>query len=348
MATKRITMQDIADACGLSRNTVSKIFNDRGSVPEATRQMVLAKAQELGYYTYPVAVQQTVVAATVPKNIAVLSSSNPLNHHFGAYFIKAFTDTVCRDGYTVQMYELSPEEVQRHQLPTNITASSLVGVLCIELFDENYIRWLCEQGLPVVLADAFCGANRDIFSGDVVSMENIASSMVVTRHMIRNGAQSLGFVGDIQHCNSFHERWEGFREAVQEAGLTLDPAQSILAPDGLQYGDPDWTVAQLKKMPVIPRAFYCANDYHAINIIMALRRMGIAVPQDVMVAGFGDGPECAIVDPALTSSNIPNSELGELAAETLLARCANPKRPYCFTYVQTKPVFRSSTAGNAD
>ena len=50
MAMKRITMQDIADACGLSRNTVSKVFNDRGSVPEATRQQVLAKARELGLY----------------------------------------------------------------------------------------------------------------------------------------------------------------------------------------------------------------------------------------------------------------------------------------------------------
>lgn len=50
MAYKRLTMQDIADACKLSRNTVSKIFNDRGAVPEATRRMVLQKARELGYY----------------------------------------------------------------------------------------------------------------------------------------------------------------------------------------------------------------------------------------------------------------------------------------------------------
>ena len=49
MAVKRVTMQDIAAACGLSRNTVSKVFNERGSVPEGTRRLVLAKARELGY-----------------------------------------------------------------------------------------------------------------------------------------------------------------------------------------------------------------------------------------------------------------------------------------------------------
>ena len=49
MALKRVTMQDIADACGLSRNTVSKVFNGRGSVPEPTKRLVLEKAQALGY-----------------------------------------------------------------------------------------------------------------------------------------------------------------------------------------------------------------------------------------------------------------------------------------------------------
>ena len=53
MAHKRVTMQDIADACGLSRNTVSKIFNGRGAVPETTQHTVLQKAQELGYYQVP-------------------------------------------------------------------------------------------------------------------------------------------------------------------------------------------------------------------------------------------------------------------------------------------------------
>ena len=50
MARKRITMQQLANACELSRNTVSKVFNDRGAVPEATRKLVLQKARELGYY----------------------------------------------------------------------------------------------------------------------------------------------------------------------------------------------------------------------------------------------------------------------------------------------------------
>ena len=51
MPNKRVTMQDIADACGLSRNTVSKVFNGRGAVPAGTRDLILRKAAELGYGT---------------------------------------------------------------------------------------------------------------------------------------------------------------------------------------------------------------------------------------------------------------------------------------------------------
>ena len=106
---KRITMQDIADACGLSRNTVSKIFNERGEVPEATRKMVLEKARQLGYYQLPAKEEPAVVYG---GTIAVLTQNKLLSHNFGAYFITSFTDHISRAGYTMQMYKVSPEEIE--------------------------------------------------------------------------------------------------------------------------------------------------------------------------------------------------------------------------------------------
>ena len=91
MALKRVTMQDIADACSLSRNTVSKVFNGRGSVPEATRKQVLAKARELGYSQSPAG-----DAAGSGGNIALLTQHKLLSHSFGAFFITSFTDQICR------------------------------------------------------------------------------------------------------------------------------------------------------------------------------------------------------------------------------------------------------------
>ena len=112
MALKRVTMQDIADACGLSRNTVSKIFNDRGAVPEATRKLVLAKAQELGYYQR---IQEPEGQAVPRGSIAVLTQHKLMTHSFGSFFFTSFTDQISRTGYTIKMYEISPEELAEHE-----------------------------------------------------------------------------------------------------------------------------------------------------------------------------------------------------------------------------------------
>jgi len=117
MSRKRVTMQDIADACGLSRNTVSKIFNDRGSVPEATRKLVLAAAQELGYHQHP---DETTDAESGKGNLAVLTQHKLLSHNFGAFFITSFTDQISRSGYTLKLYEVSPREIaEKSCLPTS-------------------------------------------------------------------------------------------------------------------------------------------------------------------------------------------------------------------------------------
>ena len=110
-------MQDIADACGLSRNTVSKIFNNRGEVPDATRKLVLEKARQLGYYQFPAKEEP---AATHGGTIAVLTQKKLLSHNFGAYFITSFTGNISRDGYTMQMYNVSPEEIAEKSLPPHL------------------------------------------------------------------------------------------------------------------------------------------------------------------------------------------------------------------------------------
>ena len=114
MPSKRITMQDIADACGLSRNTVSKVYNGRGSVPQSTRNLVLQKAKELGYGS-----PAEKVFASPPSvgNIALLTRYLPSQLHFGTLFLSSFTDMISRDGYALKMYEISQEELEKRQLP---------------------------------------------------------------------------------------------------------------------------------------------------------------------------------------------------------------------------------------
>ena len=340
MARKRVTMQDIADACGLSRNTVSKIFNGRGSVPEETRKLVLARARELGYSQLP---SEDAGEKAAGGSIALLTQHKLLSHSFGAYFITSFTDQISRAGYNLKIYEISPREIMKQELPPHLKLEETVGFLGIELFDRAYLEQICALNKPTVFVDGFADVSRTLIHCDFVSMENVASEMTLVRRMIDAGARRIGFVGDREHCSSFHERWIGYNMSLREAGLPADRKLCILDEDSDSYGDTEWLLRKLVAMPEMPDGFACANDYLAIHLMTALKKMGLSIPEDVMVTGFDGSLESKLVSPSLSTARIPSKEIGQLAAALLTERIHSPENPYCRTYVQTVPIWGEST-----
>ena len=135
-----------------------------------------------------------------------------------------------------------------------------------------------------------------------------------------------------------------FSSALADAGLSLDRSICILDKDGPHYSDLDWIMVHLRAMPMLPDAIFCVNDAISLRLSRVLKQMGISVPDQVMVAGFDGIPQCAVVEPALSTVQIPSTDIGRLAADILLARIGNPDRPYCTTYVKTTPVLRASTS----
>ena len=341
MANKRVTMQDIADACGLSRNTVSKAFNGRGTVPPSTKALILQKANELGY-----GLPAEEAPARFRQNagiIALLTNNMPGDYHFGTYFVTTFTDQICRAGYTLKMFEISADELHKKQLPPHFIPEQMAGIVAIELFDADYLNTICDLGLPTVVIDSPVHSLIHLYPCDFVSMENVASVNVVMKQLIANGARQIGFVGDKAHCSSFYERWFGYRLALEQMGLKPDERFCILAPDASPYDDPDWLIAQMNRMPALPDAFVCANDYLAIHLMTALKRKGVSIPDQIMVAGFDGTSQSAMVEPALTTVQIPSVEIGRMSADILLARIRSPELPYSWTHVRTSPVWREST-----
>ena len=340
MPLRRVTIQDIADACGLSRNTVSKVFNDRGAVQEATRLAVLKKARELGYLQLPGERDELPADS---KSIALLTQRKPLTHDFGVNFITSFTDAVSRSGYTLKMYEVSAEEMRQNTLPPHLNLGETAGILGIELFAKNYLDMVSELRKPTVFVDGYARVSQSLRNFDLISMENTSSELALVNRMIEKGARRIGFVGDKEHCNSFLERWWACVSALGAAGLTYDPRISILEEDGEQYADTEWLLGRLDSMPQIPDAFACANDFLAIRLMAALKKKGLRIPQDVMVAGFDGSAEASVVEPSLTTVRIPGGEIGRLDASTLFERIRHPDASCLLTYVKTVPVWGGST-----
>ncbi|MBP5184135.1 MAG: LacI family DNA-binding transcriptional regulator [Lachnospiraceae bacterium] len=341
MNSKRVTMQDIADACGLSRNTVSKVFNGRGAVPAATKTLILKKAEELGY-RLPVA---TEAAGPDPsgKTIALLTANMPVDYHFGTFFVTTFTDQICRAGYTMRMFEISKDELDAKELPPHFIPEQTAGIVGIEMFDPEYLDFICDLGLPTIMIDSPTASTRKLMRCDFISMENVSSIIEVVKRLKDKGAKKIGFFGDKEHCGSFHDRFSGLCIASETLGLEDPYKYSILAPDSSPYGDTDWIAGQLDRLAVLPDAFVCANDYLAIHMIYALKQKGLSIPNDIMVTGFDGITQSALADPPLTTVTIPGVEIGRRAADILLNRIKTPDIPYTKTLVATTPVWRKSS-----
>ena len=340
MPTKRVTMQDIADACGLSRNTVSKAFNGRGAVPQGTRDLILRKAAELGYGA---PAEAPPPAAAGGGSIALITSQMPRDFHFGTIFMPSFTDQISRSGYTLKIFEISPEELEQKKLPPHFSPDRISGLVGIEMFDRDYLKMICSLGLPTVMVDGPAHAFAEPIPCDFVTMENVSGIVSVVHRMYEKGARRVGFMGDKEHCASFFERWVGYTSALNILGLPVEEKICLLMPDGSPVDDPEWMIGQLDRMPVLPDAFACVNDYQAIHLMNALRKKGLRVPEDVMVAGFDGTSQAALVDPPLSTVRIPSTEMGRMAADLLLYRIHSPEIPYVWIRVRTEPVWRRST-----
>jgi Transcriptional regulators len=345
MLNKKITVQDIADELGISRNTVSKALNNTGILAEATKSKIIKKAMEMGYKQFAYVNSASSISSniSVNKEIALFTRSMPNSSHFGSHLLSGFEEKISTQGYRLSMYVIRDNELNSSSLPFNFKPDSVDAIICIELFDKKYSQLICELGIPTLFVDSPSNHDSSPVNADILLMENYHSIYKITKNLINNNKTNIGFVGDIFHCESFYERWKGYHSALLDSKIPLDNNNCILEDDKKPYVDPEWLGNKIIEIPVLPDAFICANDFIAINVIKALKHKNISVPDDILICGFDNSIESKIIEPHLTTVSIPSYEMGDIAANLLLSRIDNPSIPYRTMHVRTSVKFREST-----
>ena len=366
----RVTMQDIADALGLSRNTVSKAINNTGIIAQSTRELILRKAVEMGYRQFsdasfsgisisgvnPAGFSQPITSGVSPvqpastdrREIALITASRPGNSHFGVTTLDRMQQIFSSYGYCLTIYTLLPGDLDLLRLPGNLNTSNLAGIFSIELFHYEYCRMLSSLGLPFLMIDGPAEFHRDDISADLLLMENKKGIYTFLQQMAAKGKKTVGFIGNMKHCRSFFERGAACISAAAYYGYEPVQPYSILvyppktSPARIADSS-DELYVMLRKIPVLPEILVCANDFLAINLISSLRRMGVSCPEDVLVLGFDDSPESRFHSPSLSTVHIHTQGMGRIAAELLLGRITDISREYRITYMPTELILREST-----
>ncbi len=345
---KRVTIQDIADELGLSRNTVSKALNNSEGLAEATRQRIIQKAAEMGYKQFallealPPLLQEegagSLPTARPGKNeIALLSTVYLATPHFSSLMLDAFQNQISKFGYTLNTHRVTEENIATLTLPRTLCLERVAAVLCIEMFDYAYDEMVCELGIPTLFVDGPARLHGENLPSDQLYMENTTQVMKLVNEMISRGVERVGFIGNWEHCQSFFERYAAFRLAMLMAGKRVNPHWCI------RENHVDEIAAPLSVLDELPELFICANDFVALDALQALRSLGFNVPDDVLLAGFDDSSESRRCMPQLTTIHIHTQIMAYTAVQMLRARIEEPELDYRQVYTETELILRAST-----
>ncbi len=334
-----VTIQDLANALGMSRNTVSKALNGK-HVPAKTRNQVINAAIEMGYKGYKLAANSDSTLGQ--KRFLILSSRLLMNINYYIHVLRGIEESLT--DYDIELVQFNVTNAASFAKFKRYVADYKVdGIICIEFFDSQYIAELMETGLALVFLDFPLQTTSIKGRYDIVLPESHDAVKDLCTQLIReDSCQTFGFVGDCRHCRSFYERFTGMKEALFLAGLPVDLQYSIMYDDAMSY-EPNDLVNALAQLPSLPDCFIAANDSIAINLLAALKKCKTNVPKDVKVVGFDNTAEAKMSSPPLTSFNVNKTSLGKRIVSILLDRVSNPTQANQIIYIASKTVIRSTT-----
>lgn len=332
------TVQQIADTLGLSRNTVSKVINNK-KVSENTRERVINKAIELGYKGFN---QLRISHSSKNMKILLLTGKPLSNLDFFISLVRGVENLTSQhniDLFQYTMHLTTPFE----QLNNYVKSLNIDGIIGIELYEKKLLDNVFLLNKPIVFIDAICDLNYYKGNYDTLLMHSRDQIYSICRQFITLGFNRLSFCGDYKHCQGFYERFLGMRDALADINHRMDLNHSILFSDESPYGDIDWLSRKISSLPIKPHVFICANDSIAINVVQALKKLNIQVPKDIQVVGFDNTTDASIYEIPITTVNVNKENLGQEALYTLIDRINRPNTLNRTIYVQTETIYRETT-----
>lgn len=344
---KKVTIQDIADALSISRNTVSKAINNSEGLADSTREKILQKAVEMGYkqFSYVSAfasLSENPSGETRPSpgfqgEIALFTTVFLTQSHFASLMLDKFQREISQLGYTMNTHRVTEENLREETLPLTFRPEQVKAIICIEMFDRRYDEMVCEMGIPVLFVDG--PVKRDGFSlpADQLYMDNTTEIARFVGSALREGDRRIGFIGNPDHCQSFFERYAAFRFSMLMAGEPVSDKYVI------RYNRPDEIAEKLYALDELPDVFICANDFVASDVMRALFSIGKSVPGDVRLLGFDDSAESRLSRPALSTIHIHTQIMAYEAVHLLMSRIKEPSLDFRTVHTQTDLIEREST-----
>lgn len=327
--------KDIAKMVGVSTATMSLVLNNKPGVGEKKRQEIINKINELGcsYLLKESSKDHGNIGFVVYKREGSIVNESP----FFAYILEGITDRARKHGYILNFIYINkdmPPEEQRDQIESAKCKGMII--FAVEMFHDDLLVFK-QSGIPFVILD---NSFRE-FEVDAVAINNIQGTSKAVAHLFEMGHRRIGYIRSKVLINSFKERYSAFKRALVNHGLRFDK-NDLIEVGYSEQGVKTDTMDYVSRHSEFPTAFFAENDLIACNAVQAFKEAGLKVPEDISVIGFDDRPICTMIEPRLTTIEVPKHILGPEVVEMLVSKMEHGREYSMKLEVGTKLVIRES------
>lgn len=327
-----VTIYDVAREAGVSDATVSRVFNNKDSVREVTRERVLAAAKKLGY------VANLQARSLAGGKINVIGLLIPgLDNGYLVEIVRGVDQALGQSGYELMIHTTHRRGNNEADYLQYVANGLTEGILLVVPFlSGDFLHALKEINYPYVLIDEVDDSGQS-FS---VSATNWQGAYDATNYLLQLGHERIGFITGMLELSSAKDRLNGYLSALQDFGI---PSDENLIVHGTFQKETGYTMAlQLLELDDAPTAIFASNDVMALGAMEGVRAKGLSIPEDVSVIGFDDIPEALISYPKLTTVHQPLVKMGEVSVKLLLDQIENQERLPRRMTLATQVIIRDS------
>jgi LacI family transcriptional regulator len=304
-----ITIDDVAAHAGVSAMTVSRVIHGHASVRDANRERVMRSVRELDYRPNLAA---SALAAAQHTCIALIYT-NPSSSYLRELLVGALRGST-RAAAQLVIATWDELDTDARCEAARQLSSSVAGVILPPPLCESkaIVDQFVGAGIPVV-SIASSHLNDRI---SCVRIDDRQASHDMVSHLVEHGHTRIGYIkGDPNQTASAH-RWQGYRDALADAGIGYDPA--LVQPGYFTYRSGLDAAERLLTLQPPPSAIFASNDDMASAVVSVAHRRGLEVPGDLSVVGFDDTSASTMVWPELTTLHQPVAEMADRAVDILL------------------------------
>lgn len=304
------TIKDIAKAIGCSPSTVSRALSDHPQINENTKKAIRVMAQKMNFQ-----INQVAAGLRKHKTYCIGVIVPHISNFFFSSILSGIQNVASKANYQVLVCQTNESMVEEAGYIKSLSAGRVDGILLsLSQATDNFshLKDLKNYKIPLVLFDR----TSEKVKAHRVEAEDEKGAFKATEHLIQGGCKKIAYLSGPENLRNSKNRLKGYKSALKKYGI---PYKNKL----VRICDFDETKVKEAIIDLFSSsddidAVFAANDIMAVEAILVLKSLGIAIPDQVSVIGFGDYPIARIVEPKLTTISHNAYQIGYNAAKRVL------------------------------